>query len=214
MIELEVWGNYACFSRGELKIERVSYEVPTPSAARGIVEAIYFHPGLRWEIDKIHVMNPIQFTNIRRNEVEGRVLGSAMRSAMQGGNPKLYLVTSKEISQRAAMVLKDVHYVIEAHFEMTEKAALGDNPGKFQDIITRRMEHGQCYHTPYFGCREFPVSFRKWPGGPVPTIKETRNLGFMLYDMDYTDMANITPMYFDAKLEDGILHTANCEVFR
>ena len=214
MIQLEVWGAYALFSRPELKVERVSYDVPTPSAARGIVESVYYHPGLRWYIDRIHVLNPIRFVSIRRNEVTDKISGRNVRQAAQGGGQPLYLVSSQKIVQRSSLLLQDVHYVIEAHFEMTDKAAPSDNPGKFQDIITRRMERGQCFHTPYFGCREFPVSFRRWPGGPIPTIDETRDLGLMLYDFDYSDPAAITPTYFRARLEHGVLNTQNCEVFR
>ena len=214
MIQLEVWGAYALFSRPELKVERVSYDVPTPSAARGIVEAVYYHPGLRWYIDRIHVLNPIRFVSIRRNEVTDKISGRNVRQAAQGGGQPLYLVTSQKIVQRSSLLLQDVHYVIEAHFEMTDKAAPSDNPGKFQDIVTRRMERGQCFHTPYFGCREFPVSFRRWPGGAIPTIDETRDLGLMLYDFDYSDPAAITPTYFRARLEHGVLNTQNCEVFR
>lgn len=214
MIQLEVWGAYALFSRPELKVERVSYDVPTPSAARGIVEAVYYHPGLRWVIDRIHVLNPIRFVSIRRNEVTDKISGRNVRQAAQGGGQPLYLVSSQKIVQRSSLLLQDVHYVIEAHFEMTDKAAPSDNPGKFQDIVTRRMERGQCFHTPYFGCREFPVSFRRWPGGPIPTINETRDLGLMLYDFDYSDPAAITPTYFRARLEHGVLNTQNCEVFR
>lgn len=214
MIQLEVWGAYALFSRPELKVERVSYDVPTPSAARGIVEAVYYHPGLRWVIDRIHVLNPIRFVGIRRNEVTDKISGRNVRQAVQSGGQPLYLVTSQKIVQRSSLLLQDVHYVIEAHFEMTDKAAPSDNPGKFQDIVTRRMERGQCFHTPYFGCREFPVSFRRWPGGPIPTIDETRDLGLMLYDFDYSDPAAITPTYFRARLEHGVLNTQNCEVFR
>lgn len=214
MIQLEVWGAYALFSRPELKVERVSYDVPTPSAARGIVESVYYHPGLRWYIDRIHVLNPIRFVSIRRNEVTDKISGRNVRQAAQGGGQPLYLVTSQKIVQRSSLLLQDVHYVIEAHFEMTDKAAPSDNPGKFQDIVIRRMERGQCFHTPYFGCREFPVSFRRWPGGPIPTIDETRDLGLMLYDFDYSDPAAITPTYFRARLEHGVLNTQNCEVFR
>lgn len=214
MIQLEVWGAYALFSRPELKVERVSYDVPTPSAARGIVEAVYYHPGLRWVIDRIHVLNPIRFVGIRRNEVTDKISGRNVRQAAQGGGQPLYLVTSQKIVQRSSLLLQDVHYVIEAHFEMTDKAAPSDNPGKFQDIVTRRMERGQCFHMPYFGCREFPVSFRRWPGGPIPTIDETRDLGLMLYDFDYSDPAAIIPTYFRARLEHGVLNTQNCEVFR
>lgn len=214
MIQLEVWGDYALFSRPELKVERVSYDVPTPSAARGIVEAVYYHPGLQWHIDRIYVLNPIRFVSVRRNEVTSKISARNMRQAMQGGNQALYMAAPQEIVQRASLLLQDVHYVIEAHFEMTPKASLSDNPGKFQDIVTRRMEKGQCFHTPYFGCREFPVRFRRWGGGPIKTIGETRDLGLMLYDFDYTDPKNITPTYFRAKLENGVLDTRDCEVFR
>lgn len=213
MIQLEVWGPYALFSRPEMHVERVSYDVPTPSAARGLVEAIYYHPGLQWHIRRIYVLNPIRFTNIRRNEVTDKIPYDKVRKAMQGGEiPSL--ITSQKIAQRAAMVLQDVHYVIEAEFTMTDRAAPGDNPGKFQDIVTRRMTKGQCYHTPYFGCREFPAAFRAWQGGAIPTISTSCDLGFMIYDLDYSDPENITPTYFRAKLEHGVLDTQNCEVLR
>ena len=214
MIQLEVWGPYALFSRPELKVEKVSYDVPTPSAARGMVEAVYFHPGLRWRIDRIHVLNPISFTSIRRNEVLSKISARNVRQAAQGGRQELYLATPQEIVQRSSLLLQDVHYVIEAHFEMTSKAAPSDNPGKFQDIVTRRMEKGQCFTTPYLGCKEFPASFRRWAGGPIKTNHETRDLGLMLYDFDYTDPQNITPTYFRARLENGVLDVRNCEVFR
>lgn len=214
MIQLEVWGPYALFSRPEMHVERVSYEVPTPSAVRGLVEAVYYHPGLQWHIRRIYVLNPIRFTNIRRNEVKSKVLASDVYSAMQGSRRPLSIVTSQQIAQRASMLLQDVHYVIEAEFTMTDRAAPSDNPGKFQDIVTRRMAKGQCYHAPYFGCREFPAHFRAWPGGPISTIQESRDLGFMLYDFDYSDPKNITPLYFHAKMENGVINVADCEVFR
>lgn len=214
MIQLEVWGPYALFSRPELKVERYSYDVPTPSAARGIVESIYFHPGLKWHIDRIYVLNPIRFVSVRRNEVASKISGRNVRQAAQGGGQPLYLATPQEIVQRASLLLQDVHYVIEAHFDMTDKAAPSDNPGKFQDIVKRRMERGQCYHTPYFGCREFPAYFQRWTGGSIPTIDESRDLGLMLYDFDYSDPQNITPTYFHAQLEHGVLNTQDCEVFR
>lgn len=213
MIQLEVWGPYALFSRPEMHVERVSYDVPTPSAARGMVEAIYYHPGLQWHIRRIYVLNPIRFTNIRRNEVKGKILRDDVYNAIHGGKVP-FLATSQQIAQRAAMVLQDVHYVIEAEFTMTDRAAPGDNPGKFQDIVTRRMAKGQCYHTPYFGCREFPAAFRAWQGGAIPTISTSCDLGFMLHDLDYSDPENITPTYFRAKLDHGVLDTQNCEVLR
>ncbi len=159
-VRLEAWGKYALFSRPELKTERVSYDVITPSAARGLLEAVFWHPGLRYHIDRIYVRAPIQFTNIRRNEVKSVISARNVKTVMERGKGELWIDTSEDIQQRAAMILKNVHYVIEAHFSMTDKAVPSDNPGKFQDIIKRRLMKGQCYHQPYFGCREFPVNFR------------------------------------------------------
>ena len=135
---IEVWGDYACFSRPEMKTERVSYDIMTPSAARGLVEAIYWHPGMKYHIDRIYLLKPVQFASIRRNEVKATLLSSAVLSAAKGGEVPM-LCTAENIQQRAALVLQDVHYVIECHFTMTEKAAPGDNPGKFQDILRRRL---------------------------------------------------------------------------
>lgn len=215
-VSIEVWGDYACFTRPEMKVERVSYDVMTPSAARGLLEAIYWHPGLKWHIDRIYVLNPIEFANIRRNEVESVISAQNVKSAMNDGRKPLFISTSKDIQQRASLVLKNVHYVIEAHFEKTESASPGDNEGKFCDIIRRRLEKGQCYHQPCFGCREFPAYFRKWEGGEIVTAypDEERDLGFMLFDLDYSNPENITPMFFRAKLQNGVIDLRNCEVFR
>ena len=210
-IQIEVWGDYACFSRPEMKTERVSYDVMTPSAASGLIESIYWHPGLRYCIDRIHVLEPIRFTNIRRNEVKSIILARKVLSAAKSGE-ELALIPSQDIQQRAALILQDVHYVIEAHFDMTDKAAPGDNPGKFQDILRRRLQRGQAYSQPYFGCREFAAHFQEWPGGDIPAIDVTQDLGFMLYDMDYSDMQNIQAQFFRAKLEHGVLDCRNCEV--
>lgn len=207
-IRLEVWGDYACFSRPEMKVERVSYDVMTPSAARGLLEAIFWHPGLRYIIDRIYVCRPIRFSNLRRNEVKSTISASSVRTVMKRGKGELWLATSEDIQQRAAMLLRDVHYVIEAHFDMTENAAPSDNPGKFQDILKRRITRGQFYHQPCFGCREFPAQFRLYEELP-PCPKEldgTRELGYMLWDLDYTDPENIVPLFFRAKLENGVLN--------
>lgn len=206
-IRLEVWGDRACFTRPEMKTERVSYDVMTPSAARGLLEAVYWHPGLRWVIDRIYVRAPIRFSNLRRNEVKATVSARSARTVMERGEGELYLVTQDNIQQRATLLLTDVRYVIEAHFDMTDKAAPGDNPGKFQDIVKRRLERGQCYHQPYFGCREFPAHFA--PAGDIPACPEelqgVRDLGYMLYDLDYTDPENLQPLFFRAVLRDGVL---------
>ncbi len=213
-IKVEVWGDYACFSRPEMKVERVSYEVSTPGAARGIIEAIYYHPGLRWKIDRIHVLNPIRFMNIRRNEVSAKALASSAHAAMTGAGKPIYIVTSQKIQQRAAMILRDVRYVIEAHFELTERANASDNAGKFQDIVKRRLAKGACYSQPYLGTRECTAHFGLWQGGAIPAIQETRDLGWMLMDMDYTDPQNIQPMFFYARMVNGVIETADCEVVR
>lgn len=214
-VKVRVWGDYALFSRPELKVERYSYDVMTPSAARGILEAIYWHPGLRWIIDKIYVKNPIQFTSVRRNEVKSKILASNVLSAYNGGKKPLYISSKEEIVQRASMILTNVEYVIEAHFEMTEKANETDNPGKFKDIMMRRLKRGQCYHTPYFGTREFPVRFCLCEEEEIHTAyeeQEEKDLGYMIWDMDYSDPENIQPMFFRAVLKRGVLDLRDCEV--
>lgn len=212
-VKVEVWGPYALFSQPELKVERCSYSVMTPSAARGLLEAVYWHPGMKWRVDRIHVLNPIAFTGVRRNEMASKISARTVSAVMKGGRGELYLATSEDIQQRAATVLRDVHYVIEAHFDLTDKAAPGDNEGKFCDIIRRRLEKGQCYHQPCFGCREFPAHFKKWEGGEIVTAypNEDQDLGLMLYDMDYSDPRNITPMFFRGRLQKGVLNVPEPE---
>lgn len=206
-IRIEVWGDYACFSRPEMKVERVSYDVITPSAARGLLEAIFWHPGLRWIVDRIYVCNPICFTNIRRNEVRDTISASMVRTVMNRGEGELYLATPQSIQQRAALVLRNVRYVIEAHFVPTDKVAENDNPGKFQEMMRRRMEKGQFYHQPYFGVREFPANFK--PCTEIPPcpdgLKGEKDLGWMLLDMDYSSPENIQPVFFRAIMRDGVI---------
>ena len=210
-IQMEVWGPLALFSRPEMKTERVSYDVITPSAARGILEAVYWHPGVRYTIDRIHVLNPIRFTNIRRNEVSRKILAGDVKSLASGG-PVPHIVTSECIQQRASMMLTDVRYVIEAHFDLTDQAGPDDNPGKIQDILKRRLSRGACYSQPYLGTRECTAHFRIWPGGRIPAIDETRDLGWMLYDMDFSDPKDIRPMFFRAWMKSGVIDLADCGV--
>lgn len=206
-IKVEVWGDYACFTRPEMKTERVSYDVMTPSAARGILESVFWHPGLKYVIDRIHVCSPIRFTNIRRNEVKEKISAGKVKALMETGRGEAFLAAPECIQQRAAMVLRDVHYVIEAHFDMTECAAPSDNPGKFQDILKRRLERGHCYSMPYLGTREFPAHFRRCEViPPCPEeLRGERDLGWMLLDMDYSDPENIVPRFFRATLKDGVM---------
>lgn len=215
-VKIKVWGPYALFSRPEMKVERCSYDVITPSAARGLLEAIYWHPGLHWYIDSIQVVKPIRFTSVRRNEVKSKVSASNVLQVYNGVDKPLYINTKEDIVQRASILLCDVEYVIEAHFEMTKKANETDNPGKFQDIIKRRLKRGECYHMPYFGCREFPANFALCEE-ETPSYYENepeKDLGFMLYDMDYTDPDNMQPMFFRAVMRHGTIDLRNCEVIR
>ncbi len=215
-IKVEVRGERALFTRPELKVERYSYDVMTPSAARGILESIYWHPGLLWKIDKIHVLNEIRFGNIRRNEVNSKISAKAVESAIKN-NSDLSLVTTQDIAQRATTYLKDVHYVIEAHFEMTKDANPSDNEGKFADITRRRIKKGQCYSQPYFGVREFPVSFKYYDeNDSKPSFYDgkEKDLGIMLYDMDYSDPENIVPQFFRPIMKNGIIDVARSEVLR
>ena len=213
-ISLEVWGDYACFSRPEMKVERVSYDVITPSAARGLIEAIMWHPGMQWRIDRIQVCNPIAFTNVRRNEVKDVIRYGSVKSVMEKGKGELYLATPDSIQQRAAMILKDVRYIIDAHFVLTDSANTTDNAGKFQEMTRRRIEKGQCYHQPYFGTREFPAHFRFCENRPEcpEELKGEKDLGWMLLDMDYSDPTDIKPKFFRAIMRDGIIEVPeiNC----
>lgn len=224
-IKLEVWGDYACFSRPELKVERYSYDVMTPSAAVGLLQAVFWHPGLYYVIDRIYVLNPIRFTSVRRNEVKSVLSGSSVKTAIKKCDlTNLYLNTKEEIVQRSATVLQDVHYVIEAHFDMGPEANETDNPGKFQEILTRRARKGQCFHTPYLGTREFPARFQLWEGGVPVTAYENqeKDLGIMLHHMEYTPrklsdgsvVYDAEPLFFRAALKNGVLNLTESEVLR
>ena len=215
-VKVRVWGDLALFSRPEMKVERCSYDMMTPSAARGILEAIYWHPGMRWIVDRIYLRKPVRFTSIRRNEVKSKISANNVLSVMNGGDKPLFISSKEDIVQRAAILLRDVDYVIEAHFEMTEKASPCDNPGKFKDIVMRRLRRGECYHMPYFGCREFPANFELFEQENVDTayVGEEKDLGYMLYDFDYSNPEDIQPMFFRAVLTNGILDVRDCEVIR
>ncbi len=205
-ILLHVWGKNACFTRPEMKVERVSYDVMTPSAARGILEAILWKPAIRWRITRIDVLNPIRWESIRRNEVSAVVPMNRVKTAMHKGNTLgLYVEDARQ--QRAGLLLRDVAYFIHAQFDLTKRAGSDDHPRKFVEMFRRRAEKGQCFHQPYFGCREFAVDF-----APVAAdtelskpISDSLDLGWMLYDMDYSGKEPI-PRFFRARLENGCLH--------
>jgi len=214
-VKLRVWGPWACFTRPEMKVERVSYEVITPSAARGILEAIYWHPIIKWVITRIHVLKPIRFTNIRRNELSHEVQVKKVKDAMEGKGDYPYICIENDRQQRASSVLKDVDYIIEAHFEYAndeEIRAKNYDPaeykderldGKHLDIFNRRAKRGQCYHRPYLGCREFPANFELVEGELPKAIDETRDLGLILYDLDFSK--DKKPILFHAKMVNGII---------
>jgi len=207
-IKVRVKGNYALFTRPEMKVERVSYDVPTPSAVRGILESIYWKPAIIWIIDKICVLNPIQVTNIRRNEVSDKVSTSTAKSIMSGNEKPFYLDVLSSRQQRASLVLKDVDYIIEAHFEiLPDKAGEDDTPEKHYNMILRRLRKGQHYHQPCLGTREFPANVELFEDGALPKSQLTgiQDLGWMLYDMDFTDPDNITPIFFRATMVDGVI---------
>lgn len=205
-IKLKVYGDYACFTRPEMKVERVSYDVITPSAARGVIEAIYWKPAIRWVIDRIYVMNEIKFTNVRRNEVSPKISTSNVNTVMKGANTELYQITSEIRQQRASMILKDVCYIIEAHFEMTEKAGAEDTPEKHYNIALRRMRQGQCYNQPCLGTREFSANFEiledEIPKG-FYSNKDEIDLGWMLWDIDFQN--DMTPMFYRVNMNNGII---------
>jgi CRISPR-associated protein Cas5d len=204
-IQLSVWGDYACFTRPEMKVERVSYDALTPSAARGVVEAIYWKPEIRWHIKRIHVLNPIRFTSLRRNEVGCKIPAGTVATALKNGRGRLGLFVEDERQQRAATLLRDVAYVIEAHFDIVSGEA---NVGKHLDQFNRRAREGRCYTRPYLGCREFPCDFALIEDGqPLPPIHDDLareiDLGYMLHDIDFRD--GMTPRFFRARLINGVI---------
>lgn len=203
-IQLRIFGDYACFTRPEMKVERVSYDVMTPSAARGILEAIHWKPSIRWHIDRIHVLKPIRFETIRRNEVANKISASSIKRAMKGGSVDLHQYSCEERQMRASLVLRDVDYVLEAHFQLIESASEQENEGKHCDIFRRRAQKGQCHMQPYLGCREFPANFTLLEGDIPPSeLKGEKDLGWMLWDIDFSN--DMQPVFFRPTMKNGII---------
>jgi CRISPR-associated protein Cas5d len=192
-----------------MKVERVSYDVMTPSAARNILQAICWKPAIEWEILAIDVLKPIRWASVRRNEVGAVASTQNAISAMRSGRGQLGIYVEDERQQRAGLILRDVEYVIHARFRMTERAGADDNAGKFAEMVRRRAARGQCAWQPYLGCREFAAFFELLPPempDPAPDIvTETRELGWMLHDLDYDSMPTPTPQFFQARLDRGRL---------
>lgn len=205
---LEVWGDFACFTRPELKVERVSYDVITPSAARAIFDAIFWKPAIRWKVTRIEVLRPIRWMSIKRNEV------GATMSPKSGG-----ILIGERRLQRSSLVLRDVRYRIFAvqEFIPVDKRPRGqqlfdhhdENPGKYNAMFERRAGKGQCFNQPYLGCREFSCNFKLIESAVRGEgIDETRDLGLMLYDMEFQDPFGekpAEPMFFRAKMEHGVI---------
>ena len=203
---LDVRGEFACFTRPEMKVERVSYDVITPSAARNIFDAILWKPAISWQINKIEVLNPIRWISLRRNEVGEKIPLRNAKKAMNDGKGRLALYIEDDRQQRAGLFLRDVHYRLHAEFKMTEKATRNDNSAKFAEMFRRRAEKGQCINQPYLGCREFSCDFSLSDGDSTAApIALNRDLGWMLYDMDYSHTCSPTPLFFRAELRNGVL---------
>lgn len=201
-VRCKVWGDYACFTRPEMKVERVSYDIMTPSAARGVLEAIYWKPAIRWVVDRITVLRPIRFENVRRNELASKLPFKNITTAMKNGTSPLEIFIEDDRQQRAAMILRDVAYVIDAHFEFTGPE--DRNEGKHLDIFNRRIREGRCFHRPYMGCREFPAYFGPDDGEqPHENLMTERDMGWMLHDIDFAN--NMEPRFFRAVMRQGIV---------
>ncbi len=220
---LEVTGDYACFTRPEMKVERVSYDLITPSAARAVFESILWKPGLRWHIRRIEVLNPVRWISVRRNEVGAVASTRNALAAMRAGQGELALYIEDERQQRAGLFLRDVAYRIFADLELLSDEARV-NPVKYISMFERRAAQGQCVYQPYLGCREFAASFRPvelvadgkdWRPSPnEPSAREEWNadLGWMLYDLDFTDRGNPKPQFFRANVKQGAVDLVGIEV--
>ena len=201
-LEVKVWGDFACFTRPEMKVERVTYPVMTPSAARGVLEAIFWKPQFTWRVEEIRVLEPIRYFSILRNEVNSRASHRAATTWKKSGGG--YYAT-EDRAQRHTLALRDVAYLLRA--QVLVKPAVDDDPAKYRDQFRRRVRDGRCFATPYLGCREFSAAFAE-PGGTEQPIPVTDNLGTMLLHIDYVDdgSGHGTPRFFEAMLENGVLH--------
>ena len=207
---LEVTADFACFTRPEMKVERVSYDVITPSAARAVFDAIFWKPAVRWHVRRVEVLKPIRWINLRRNEVVSKVGIGNVKAAMAAGSGNLgiYVDDSDERAQRAGLFLRDVAYRLHADLEVRSDRNDPEPPQKFFAMFERRAEAGQCVNQPYLGCREFSVNSFRWvtDAKPQPApIAEDRDLGWMLYDMDFADAADPKPMFFRARMQGGVV---------
>lgn len=210
---LELTGDFACFTRPEMKVERVSYDIITPSAARACYEAILWKPVIRWHIRKIEVLKPIRWINLRRNEVGSVISTRNVEAAMKSGTGLLALNIEDERQQRAGLFLRDVAYRVHADLEFFPERDRNANANKYYEMFERRASRGQCVNQPYLGCREFAAHFRLVSDLAIepPPVDETRELGFMLHDLDFTRAADPAPRFFRARLENGAVGVPDWE---
>ena len=211
---LEVAGPFACFTRPEMKVERVSYDVMTPSAARAVFESILWKPAIRWRVQRIEVLRPIRFINLRRNEVSAVVSTRNVQQAMAAGSGTLGLYIEDERQQRAGYFLRDVAYRI--HADLALAPGCTESLVKYAEMFTRRARKGQCVNQPYLGCREFAADFRLVTADtpPAPAIEDTRELGWMLHDLDFSNPADPQPRFFNAKMVRGVVQVPSFEETR
>ena len=210
LYQVRIRGQYALFTRPEFKIERLTYDVLTPSAARGILEAVLWKPAIRWEIRKILLLAPVQYIQFKRNEVTSKTSVASALSASRRGTPLDYFA-DEDRAQRNTIALRDVDYAVEAEFHMTNKQGPEDNPKKFDEMFRRRLEKGQHYTQPYLGCREFPAIVEPYTGNPAPLEDETRDLGYMLHDLRFGPKGN-EPVFFRARADHGVITVPRWEV--
>lgn len=213
---LNVQGDYACFTRPEMKVERVSYDFITPSAARSVFEAILWKPEIRWQVERIEILAPVRWISVRRNEVGAVISTRNVQTAMTAGHGQLGLYVEDERQQRAGLFLRDVRYRLYARMTALKGEAL-HNPAKYAEMFTRRASKGQCVNQPYLGCREFDARFRLVTtphGEPEPCADVDGDFGWMLYDLDYSRPADPRPMFFRAKVVRGVLDLVGVEVRR
>ncbi len=210
---LSVKGNFACFTRPELKVERVSYDLITPSASRAIFEAILWKPAIKWRIHKIEVLNDINWFSIKRHEIGSKIYLSNIQKAMNGNKRILAINIEDDRKQRSSLILRDVEYRIYGSLSLTDKAGVEDNRAKFESMFMRRASKGQTFHQPYLGCREFPCSLKliEKPEEDKKPINEDRELGWMLYDMDYSQEPP-SPLFFKASMQKGVVNLDGVEI--
>lgn len=213
---LEISGDFACFTRPEMKVERVSYDIITPSAVRAVFESILWKPAIRWQPEKVQVLAPIRWTTIRRNEVGSKIPTAGVKAALQRGVGALALYVEEDRQQRASLLLRDVRYRVTASFTLTDKVGAEENTQKFVEMFMRRAEKGQCINQPYLGCREFACDFRLVDPAAEPAeipaeLRGERDLGWMLYDLDFTDAASPQPRFFRARILDGVVNIPLCD---